>query len=333
MSLVTDESFAAGIPAGFFGATESAGGTPTVTYVAGQGVDLACGASVSGWFPVTAAGALASLAIEIDCEFTASAGATPAYQWGLGTKRGSGAVGNYAAVLMHDNAGAPNDLQAMQYPAVMTTGTQAATRAVKDQANAVGATAPWPVALNERRRLRLDWDATKAAGQFTVDDVPIYQFPSGIYPFSSPTAFPEIYVFNATLRVHRVRIWDAASLLALAASVPTIRIPVTPAVAPPVTGSTYTIRPVPRGYFPSTSGGVIEGVVVHDNSPGADVVQSAPVLLIDCLTQQICASTVSDPLTGKYQFSGLDTAREYLVLSRDMTRTFNAVVKDRILPV
>lgn len=333
MSLVIDESFTSGIPAGFFGALETSGGTPTLTYVAGQGVDLASTTTQNAVAPILAAGQLASFALELDCEFTASG---TRYQWGLLTKRGSDGIGNYLGVLWHDEANRPNEVMSGYYAATAASVlTEVTSRSIGSLPN-TSLSKPWPKALSERRRLRIDWSAALQTAQYTVDDNEVFQFPKGFFSFTSAAAYPCMYVYDGTLRVHRVRIWDSATLMIQGAvkNDPMVRRPADSMTSGPGIGPTSIYHPWgERGYFPTIAGGVIEGVVVHDNSPNPDVVQSAPVFLFDIATQQLVASTISDPVTGKYLFRGLDPKREYTVLARDTTRTYNAVVKDRIVPV
>lgn len=72
--------------------------------------------------------------------------------------------------------------------------------------------------------------------------------------------------------------------------------------------------------------GTIQGTVTIENIPGARQVR-----LFDKRTGLVIGETWSSA-TGHYEFTNLDTTREYFVVAHDHLRMYNAVVQDMLTP-
>lgn len=95
-----------------------------------------------------------------------------------------------------------------------------------------------------------------------------------------------------------------------------------------VLGEISTLRNTHRadmGIFHGT--GVITGSVSVQGTPAR-----RRVLLLDRKTLRVLGIAWSDPVTGGYEFQGLNTARDYMVVCDDYTRSYNAAVADWVRP-
>jgi hypothetical protein len=73
------------------------------------------------------------------------------------------------------------------------------------------------------------------------------------------------------------------------------------------------------------------GKILGTVKAGAAAV-SRPVALLDRGTMRLMATTVSDA-SGVYRFDHVPMDLSYMVVAKDTTATYNAVIADRVTPV
>lgn len=100
--------------------------------------------------------------------------------------------------------------------------------------------------------------------------------------------------------------------------------------------TTVTVRatwPVPFRVTAGESGGArgrITGTVKIKGTPDYPV--SRRVRLYRELDGALVAQTFSDPITGEYEFDGVNVSLRYTALAYDHTYNFRAVVSDNLTP-
>lgn len=327
MTLLVDETFASGLPGGF-ASLAAAGGSPAQSHDAGAlAAQITNGNFNTAWV-IDSVAAQPQLAIEINVEITAQTYAGLALGFFLRQSAGSGNQG----LTIHHNLleTLPNDWYSYAAP----TGIANALSLVNNRFVPGSALyRPYIGALNERRTMRLDWDATRMQYMVSIDGSPLYILGgSSEIGFTAATAFAGIYFRGCTVLVHSVKLWDIASLPAANGRVfDKVGRASTAQYLPVEIDETRVLNPWARGAFPGIPGGTIAGTVLIDDTPDTPV--SRRVYLLDSLSGEVVATTYSEPVTGHYEFRGLHTTRLYTVLSRDTSNIYNTAVKDRITPV
>jgi hypothetical protein len=109
-----------------------------------------------------------------------------------------------------------------------------------------------------------------------------------------------------------------------------------PFILQPVAVETYALTLRFTGPAPAAPEAPAEDWSGPGRIAGSVAVEGAPaarkVRLFEAVSGVLVRETWSDPLTGAYEFSGIDPANEYVVLVHDHTRTYNALVQDAVAP-
>lgn len=349
MALVLDESFATGIPSNFATARAQSG-TLTATYNStAQAVDLSNGAGGQSIWDITSLPLTAAGEMEIDLELVADLSGTNNYRHaGAWVAAGQGSVSNgYRLAHLQTN------WMLSRWEGSTWSGESGATstpQSVADTFNAVG----------DRRVLNLRWDMRGGAGvgrlalEARIDGA-LRLVTAGTFP----SLRPGIFVYQATVRLHSIRAWDAPQApladLGFRAFTPSeqrrvLTVPEAFASGMPssrfvsaiaqreftvpearVRGGTVSyVRGLALAYRNAYQGGQgrITGTVKIKGSPNQPVQRR--VRLIDEFTGLMVREAFSDPVTGAYEFLYVSQDHKYTVVSYDWANNFRAVLADNI---
>lgn len=312
MAYPFDETFEAGIPAGF-GAAGGAGGVTATWAAESQAVDLVFTQALNFW-RIAAAPQASDFWFEMDVEIVAAAYTPPFFGiwlWdGVGTHEGHR--------LIVWNAG-------WEYSARMANGTAYDAEP--------GPSAGWAV-VGARRTLRLD---ARRSSQgiwcvaLAVDGVATAAFDRRYYASFVPCVFG----YGITLRLHRAA-GGAPSALAdrplTSRGLPPalarrILLPEHAAARQPTHRALRPLLGTRSHYYHGR--GRIRGSVKEKGSQG-DLPVSRRVLLIDERANVVVREAWSDAATGAYAFERISLEVRYLVIAFDHQQNFRAVVADRL---
>lgn len=329
MALILDESFVTGIPASFATLRQQAG-TLTASYDAtAQAVDLSNATAGQNIYDITSVPLAVAGEMEIDLELVADLSGASNYR-----HAGAWAVAGQAAV----SNGIRSGHLATNY--FMDSWMAAASWAGNTPTVTVPqwAEAPFNIA-GDRRIFNLRWDMSAGAG--------LARFPAelridGVLVLAGGSVFPSlrpgVHLYQSTVRLHSIKVWNApqAALTSIAArelDANGARLGLL-GMAPPEALDALGIRnkvvaPIvgKRDIYFGGRGRVAGTVKVTPATP-----VSRRVVLIDEASRLIIRETWSDAVSGAYSFDGVDTSREYTVLSYDHTGAYRAVVADGQIP-
>ena len=322
MALIIDESFTAGIPAGFATIANDAG-TLTATYnSAQQAVDLVKGNYNSAWILNTFTTPSAEVEVEVDMEFLG--GAAP-----------------YFGVYFSPNPSSPNYSACLYFSCSPTatgigtffTGTNRWGWTI-DGDSTTGTLSHISTGTRKTYTFR-----TKVQDGYRYFEILANGSRLGIYYLNNPTLTssqflrPSLFIRNGTFRVHSIRAWDQLS---------------TSSPFPRVEGKVRGLKDVigvmrlgSQGLSskPNTRlldvrisrkniyyGGAksISGVVTVNGIPAQRKVR------LHAKSNGVVVQETWSKKDGSYTFSDLDESREYYVVSFDHPEVYNMVGKDRI---
>lgn len=317
MALVLSESFTAGIPTGFASVVLGSGaGALTATYNGGeQAVDLAKGALNGAWV-LDAAGAHPDLRVVLDVEqVSADNGGSTASGIGLSFKASSEGFHHFVGLF-----------------------TESATVAVYagSTGDPIGSTVAdgpsLPLWVSIAGRVALEFAVVRGVRgsrqiQLRVDGELVY-LGAVRSVADGDSLLPGVFLRDATYRLHAVDVYDDATVFA-----PPLRSDLRGAarMSPGALAPQNRLRAVPVLHADAVDGGPfrVAGTVKIDGTPPVPVRRR--VRLFDVISGRLVRQVWSDT-GGAFSFERV-RAGEYLVVSDDYTRAYNAVVADRVLAV
>lgn len=327
MALVLDESFLTGIPGGFATARAQAG-TLSATYnVGAKAVDLSNATAGQNIWDITSQALSAAGEFELDLEFVSNASGT----LGFG---GAWAVSGQAAV----SNGFRFAHNSTNYEVMPWTGAGSWSGNGAADAFAQAGTLPFATA-GDRRVFNVRWDMSAGAGQtrlaaeFRLDGNLILK---SLLPY--PSLRPGITLYQSTVRLHSIKVWDAPQAPLTPISSRGLPTPIARRICAPARalspGGPVTVAfsdKVARRNIYQGGVGRINGTVKEKSLP-ANVPLHRRVCLLEEKTRLLVAETWSDATTGNYVFERIDQTRTYTVMAYDHTGTYRAVVADNIIP-
>lgn len=349
MALVLDESFATGIPASFATARAQAG-TLTATYNStAQAADLSNGAAGQSIWDITSVPLMVAGEMEVDLELVADLSGTNNYRHaGAWVVAGQGVVSNGYRLAHLQSNWALSRWDGSVWSG--ETGSTSTPQGAADAFNSVG----------DRRVLNLRWGMGVGAGvtQLSLEariDGALRLVTAGTFP----SLRPGIFLYQATVRLHSIRVWDAPQApladLGFRAFTPSeqrrvLTVPeaansglpssrflsaiaqreFTVSEARQRSGPVNYFRGLPLAYRNTYQGGNgrVAGTVKIKGSPNAPVQRK--VRLIDEATGLMLREVFSDPVTGAYEFLYVSRDHKYTVVSYDWANNYRAVLADNI---
>lgn len=355
MALVLDETFATGIPANFATARAQAG-TLTATYNStAQAVDLSNSSAGQSIWDITSVPLAVAGEMEIELEWVADLSGTNNYRHaGAWAVAGQGVVSNGFRFTHYQS-----DWRLSKWDGAVWSGETAITTTLQGLGDTF-------TAVGDRRILNLRWDMGTASGGGSgagITKLSLEARIDGALRLVSAATFPSlrpgIFVYQATVRLHSIKAWDAPQApltdlgfraftpsekravltvpQASASGIPSSRLvsalaqrEFTVPEARLRSGPVNYYRGLPLAYRNAYQGGNgrVAGTVKIKGAPDSPVQRK--VRLIDEFTGLMVREVFSDPVTGAYEFRYVSTDHKYTVVSYDYANNFRAVLADNI---
>lgn len=322
MALILDETFATGMPANFATARTKTG-TLTATYNSGgQAVDLSNLTDAESLWDITSTPLCAAGELEVDLELLSD----PANikHLGLWLVAGTGAVSNGVRIA---HLGSVYQYNIWSGSTDWVGGAAAVTTPDAGLLFSVGT----------RRTFGARWDMGQAGRpanlEVRVDGILLLSVSHAYTSFRSG-----ISLYNASVRVHSIKMWDAPTVALRDASFRGFSTgtgfrSLAPVEATDALGLRNLNRAQVLGarnmYFGGN--GSIYGTVKEKNTP-ANTPLRRKVWLLDERSGQVIRETWSDAATGAYEFRGIKQGTPYTVLAYDRAHNYRAVAGDNLLP-
>lgn len=350
MALILDESFAAGIPAGF-ATLRSQPGSASATYNAtAQAVDLSNALAGHNIWDITTAALGVSGEMEIDLEYVSDNSGANNYRYaGAWLEAGQANVSN-GFRLAHYNSNW-----------ILSRWDGVTAWSGETQLMTAGQSAPQSFTnAGDRHVLNMRWSMTApvfgGAQQLSVESRIDGVLVGYAYAYGYASLRPGVFFNQCAVRVHRVSAWDApqAAMISVGASADAAGdlMLVEPSVPKNLYGGngpspaaevldgifnkSVVIPKVNNAYFGplmrrnAYTGGMgrIQGVVTYNGVMPV----GRKLRLYDEFNGVIVDELFSDPVDGSYQFLYVDEYHTYSVIAYDHLNQWAAVLASRVRP-